>query len=143
MKKIAVIIILLIIVSCGKDKRMNSEEGVVEIQKIIDENFDSESEVYDFSLHANDLSSSLDFILRVYKVKGVYFKDTFRRGGFTDPVKQISGWALKKKKPFKIGDIDVSIIPSKYSEAIDILKENNLFKAVSYTHLTLPTTPYV
>ena len=32
---------------------------------------------------------------------------------------------------------------NKYQKLIDLIKPNNGDKAVSYTHLTLPTTPYV
>ena len=42
----------------------------------------------------------------------------------------------------KIGPVDLAVL-SNGSLAVDLRTDETLFEAVSYTHLTLPTTPYV
>ncbi|AIM61042.1 hypothetical protein IX49_11095 [Cellulophaga lytica] len=120
----------LTLFSC-KDKEIGTEEGIVNIEKILEENFDDDFEVYQLSLNASSLKSNLDNITRVYKVKDIFFQDKFVYNGFTDPVKSPFANLFKQNKPFKVGDANVSIIPTKYKEAIALLKEKGLFKEKS------------
>lgn len=119
--------------SCDFKKilHINDAEDLVTIQKIIDDKYDSESEVYKFSLKASTLKSTLQDISRTYKEKEIYFYDSYdvMDKKFSDPKKAADGLFLKTRKPFKIGAIDISIIPEKYNEAQDLLTEKGLLAA--------------
>lgn len=110
---------------------INDVEDLVAIQKIIDENYDSDSEVYKFSLNASALKSTLQNINRTYTEKDIYFHDSYdvMDKKFSDPKKAADEIFLKTRKPFKIGAIDLSIIPEKYNEAQDLLTEKGLLAA--------------
>lgn len=129
MKKVVVALVFLTVTvfSC-KDKELSTKDGISKIEKILEENFDDDFEVYQLSLNASTLESNLDNISRVYKVKDIFFNDKFEYNGFTDPVKSPGVNLLKRKNPFKVGQVDVSIIPAKYDEALGLLKEKGLFK---------------
>lgn len=129
MKKVMMVLVLLTIslVSC-ENKKIGTEEGILKIEQTLKENFNDDFEVYQLSLNASTLESNLDNISRVYKVKDIFFEDKFKNNGFTDPVKSPFANLFKQNKPFKVGDANVSIIPTKYKEAIAILKEKGLFK---------------
>jgi len=127
MKKIIFLVLINLLFTC-KGKSISDKEDLIEIQKIIKENFDSEFEVYTFSLEASTLGSNLDYISREYKVNNLFFKDRFIDNGFSDPVKILGDYNLKKKTAFKIEDIDISIIPIKYEEALNILAEKQLLR---------------
>ena len=129
MKKALIVLVFVSVslFSC-KDKEISTEEGILKIEKTLQENFDDDFEVYQLSLNASTLESNLDNISRVYKVKNIFFTDKFMYNGFTDPVKSPLGNLFKNKNPFTIGQVDVSIIPVKYNEALALLKEKGLFK---------------
>ncbi|SFW40015.1 hypothetical protein [Cellulophaga fucicola] len=129
MKKALIVLVFVSVslFSC-KDKELSTEEGILKIEKTLQENFDKDFEVYQLSLNASTLESNLDNISRVYKVKDIFFNDKFEYNGFTDPIKSPGVNLLKRKNPFKVGQVDVSIIPAKYDEALGLLKEKGLFK---------------
>lgn len=74
MKKIVVALVFLTVTvfSC-KDKELSTKDGISKIEKILEENFDDDFEVYQLSLNASTLESNLDNISRVYKVKDIFF----------------------------------------------------------------------
>lgn len=102
---------------------------LVEIQKIIDENFDKETELYYLTLSCGgELSSTLSTINRGYTFKNGHFTDLYFLSDkkFTDP-KQTS--SIRKEKTFKISAVDIAIIPEKYNEALELLNEKGLLKS--------------
>ena len=106
-KKIFKLSILIFIVSCGNDKKVEPEIIQPKKEKIIKE---------------------FGFILNNYEVK----KDTIDRG-------DSFGLILEKNELYypKIFNI-----VNEVKKVFDI-RRVNVGRPVSYTHLTLPTTPYV
>lgn len=123
--------ILLLFTSCGdfNNRVMSDPKGIKAIQEIIKEKFDSEVEVYKFTLSASTLKSNMSSIVRVYKTQEVYFSDIYdvHDDLFSDPSKY-NGMPVGSSKiyPFKIGVLDLSTIPDKYQEALTILDEKGL-----------------
>lgn len=136
-----ILLILLLFASCKFKPilSLNNEEDLVEIQQIINKNYDTESLVYELGLYGSALSSALDNIHRVYKVKDIYFKDDFwvKDNKFTDPKKAIK--PLQSQKSFKIKEIDVTLIAVKYKEALQLLEDKKLIEKGA----TFPLTSWV
>ncbi|SDH49145.1 hypothetical protein [Winogradskyella thalassocola] len=108
---------------------ISNAEDLVEIQDIINENFDGESDVYFLTLSGSKLSSDISSINRKYDFKEITFSDVYfvSDNKFTDPKQTTTPFGTKAL--LKIKAIDVSIIPEKYNEALDILAQKKLLVA--------------
>lgn len=130
LKYITLFIVGVLLISCNfkMSLSISDPEDIADIQKIINENFNDQPEIYRLQLSAPDISNSLEDIYRTYKVKNKFFSDRFTVSNkrFSDPWKEPRNFS--GKKPFKVSDIDLTIIPEKYKEAIAILKEKKLAK---------------
>ncbi|WP_299117065.1 hypothetical protein [uncultured Winogradskyella sp.] len=129
--RLTLMILTVALVSCsgiGSSIKLSDASSTANIEKILSESFDGDAEVYDFTLYAGILEDELKNINRIYKHKNTFFWQEYyvSSGGFDDPIKKVDAPYLKKT-PFKISDIDVSIIPVKYQEALALLKEKELF----------------
>ena len=129
-KNLAFIIALaLVVTSCSSEGlTLSDASSTANIEKILAEAFEDDSEAYELTLYAGVLEDNLTNINRIYKYKNTYFWQQYfvSSGGFGDPNKK-QNVTVRNKIPFKISAIDVSIIPSKYQEALAILKEKELF----------------
>lgn len=134
LKYITLFITGVFLISCNfkMSLSISDPEDIADIQKIIDENFDDQPELYKLQLLAPNISNSLQDIYRTYKVKNNFFSDRFTASNkrFSDPWKELR--TFPGKKPFKVSDIDLTIIPKKYKEAIAILKEKKIAKDRDY-----------
>lgn len=133
MKKITLLSLFFIATLCACNftgpLSITDANDLVEIQKIIEGNFDKETELCYLTLSCGgELSSTLSTINRKYNFKNGYFTDLYFLSDkkFTDP-KQTS--SIRKEETFKISAIDITIIPEKYSEAIELLNEKGLLKS--------------
>ncbi|EZH73911.1 hypothetical protein ATO12_13590 [Aquimarina atlantica] len=128
MKKITIVLLITIFFSCkGKKDYISDPDDIVSIQKLVNEVFEKDKEVYYFSLSsAERLRGTLSSIYFTYKFKDTYFNQTYdvQSNTFSDPVKKSRDY----KKGFKIGDLDLTAIPERYMEALQILEDKKLLK---------------
>ena len=124
-----VMLVFLSITSVSCDSlSISDKDDVVEIQKIIDESFRDEAEVYDLTISAEHLSNELKRIGRTYKVEKENFYNFYNHFNkkVSNPIK--TKIAYGRTTTFKIKDINLSIIPEKYKAAIDILRDKKILK---------------
>lgn len=143
MKKLLCLLVFVVLgfSSCSKNK-MYTKEGIIEVQEVIKEKFDTKIEVYELTISAPIIKSNLSSIQRVYKEDGVFYHDSFcvsctsyfkkycescygsnfsQRRRFSDQSD------YETRKAFRIDEVDMSMVPTRYQEALDLLKERGLF----------------
>ncbi|MHA7058803.1 hypothetical protein ACWGOQ_0016380 [Aquimarina sp. M1] len=130
--------IALFCVSCNffDSLTLTNEDGVKKLEAIIAENLDTDADIYSLAFSADELTSEIRNIRYDYQLKGSYFNDTFDISSktFSDPSKQHE-FSYKYKKAFKMKEAPVSLIATKYQEALEILKTLELFKEDQEYHL--------
>lgn len=121
-------IFLLLFSSCNFSNGiyLNTEEGIEALEQLMSEKLDTETEVYTLDFSAKIVTGRLEDIAYSYEIKDKIFEDRYHimTKTFSDPTK----YPYQIHKSFKIKDAPISIIPTKYLEALKILEENGLLK---------------
>ncbi|WP_103867535.1 hypothetical protein [Aquimarina sp. I32.4] len=132
------LLILLLCASCNSTDSLDlkNEENIETLEAIIAENLNSDKDVYSLNFSAEKLTGELEDISYDYLLKGSYFSETYDISSkvLSDPSKK-NKFAYKNKKTFKIKDAPISIIATKYQEALKILEEQGLLEEDKDYHL--------
>ncbi|RZS99828.1 hypothetical protein [Aquimarina brevivitae] len=107
---------------------ISNKEDINELETIITENLDSDLDVYSLYFESKTLTGGLDHISYDYKLKGSYFLESLDVSSqvLSDPSKK-SKSAYQNKKTFKIKEASITCIPAIYEEALQVLKDHELY----------------